>query len=72
MAITQAQYDAYESAAIAAHASRQGAKSIAFEDQTVTFESWDQIWAWLRWMKSQIAVSGTGSRTRYAATSKGV
>lgn len=70
MAITQAQYDAYEAAAIAAYAERKGAKSISFADQSVSFDSWDEIWTWLRWMKSQIA--GTGSRTRYAATSKGV
>lgn len=68
MAITQAQYDAYEAAAIAAYAARNGAKSVSFSDQSVTFESWDEIWAWLRWMKGQIA--GV-SRTRYAATSKG-
>lgn len=68
MAITQAQYDAYEATAIAAYAARSGAKSVSFSDQSITFDSWDEIWAWLRWLKGQIAGA---SRTRYAATSKG-
>lgn len=72
MAITQSQYDTYEAAAIEAYAARKGAKSMSFEDQNVTFESWEEIWSWLRWLKAQIPVTGTGSRTRYAATSKGV
>lgn len=70
MAITQAQYDAYEAQAIAAYAARSGAKAVSFADQSITFDSWDEIWAWLRWLKGQIA-SGTANRTRYAATSKG-
>lgn len=70
MAITQAQYDVYEAAAIAAFAERKGARSITFSDQSVTFDTWDEIWKWLAWMKGQII--GEGSRTRYAATSKGV
>lgn len=70
MAITQGQYDAYEATAVAAYADRKGAKSMTFSDQSVTFDSWDEIWKWLSFMKSQI--TGAGSRTRYAATSKGV
>lgn len=69
MAISQSQYDAYEAAAIAAYADRKGAKSITFADQSVSFDSWDEIWKWLAWMKGQIP---GGSRTRYAATRKGV
>lgn len=69
MAITQGQYDAYEAAAMAAYADRKGAKSITFADQSVTFDSWDEVWKWLGWLRSQI--TGT-TRTRYAATRKGV
>lgn len=72
MAITQSQYDAFEAAAVAGYASRQGAKSMTFSDQSVTFESWEEIWKWLAWMKAQIPVTGATVRTRYAATSKGV
>lgn len=71
MAITQSQYDEYEAAAVAAFAARQGASSITFSDQSVTFSKWSEIWEWLGWMKGQIVIAGTGSRTRYAATSKG-
>lgn len=68
MAITQAQYDAYEAQAIQGFADRKGAKSITFADQSVTFDSWDEIWKWLSWMKGQIVGR---QMTRYAATSKG-
>ena len=70
MAITQAQYDTYEAEAIAAFAARKGARSMSFSDQSVSFDTWEEIWSWLRWLKAQIP--GTGSRTRYAATSKGI
>jgi hypothetical protein len=70
--MTQAEYDAFEAQAVADFAARKGARSVAFGDQVVTFESWDDIWKWLRWAKAQIPVTGTGSRTRYAATSKGI
>lgn len=68
--ITQAQVDAFVLAAMNAFSARQGARSVTFADQSVTFESWDEIWKWLAWMQAQ--VSGSNSRTRYAATSKGV
>lgn len=68
MAITQAQYDEYEAQAITDYAARKGAKSITFADQSVSFDSWEEIWSWLRWMKTQIAGR---PRTRLAATSKG-
>ena len=48
---------------------RKGAKSIAFSDQVVTFESFDDMLKLLSVMQRE--VNGT-SRTRYAATSKGV
>jgi len=69
MAITQAQYDAYLQQAIDDFAARKGADAIAFADQNVHFMSWDEIWEWLRFLKSQIP--GV-SRTRLAATRKGV
>lgn len=72
MAITQEQYDAFEAQALADYAARKGAKSVAFSDQNVIFESWSDIWDWLRWMKAQIPVTAATPRTRYAATSKGV
>lgn len=72
MALTQAQYDAYEQQAIEAYAARKGADSITFENQSTHFESWDSIWKWLAWLKGQIPVSESGSKTRYVATSKGV
>jgi len=71
MPITQAQYDAFEAEAVAAFAARKGASSVTFADQTVTFSKWSEIWEWLAWMKAQIT-GGLGTRTRYAATSKGV
>lgn len=71
MAITQAQYDAYLAQAIADYAARKGAKSIAFNDQTVTLDPWEEIWSWLQVMRGQISDSST-PRTRYAVTSKGV
>lgn len=72
MAVTQAQYDEYEAAAIAAYAARKGAKAMTFADQSVSFDTWEEIWTWLRWLKGQIPVVGSGSRTRFAATSKGL
>ena len=69
LALTQAQYDEYEQQAMAAYAARKGAKSMTFSDQSVTFDTWEDIWKWLLWLKSQIPGA---VRTRYAATSKGV
>lgn len=71
MAITQSQYDTFEAEAIAAYAARKGAKSLSFGDQGATFDSWSEVWAWLRTMKSLVSDSTT-PRTRYGATSKGV
>jgi hypothetical protein len=48
---------------------RKGAKSIQFNDQIVTFDSIKDMLDLLQVMQADIAV---GSRTRYAATSKGI
>lgn len=72
MAITQAQYDEYAATATADYAARKGAKEVTFADQTTVFESWAEIWKWLQWLKGQVSDAPGASRTRYAATSKGV
>ena len=48
---------------------RRGAKSIQFADQVVTFDSVDDMLKLLAVMEQQLAGH---SRTRYAATSKGL
>lgn len=48
---------------------RNGARSITFSDQSVTFDSIDDMLKLLAVMQAQVAGS---SRTRYAASSKGV
>jgi hypothetical protein len=71
MAITQAQYDAYLAQAIEDYAARKGADSIAFSDQAVHFQKWSEIWDWLEKIRGLIA-EPSRTRTRYAATSKGI
>jgi hypothetical protein len=55
-------------------ASRQGARSITFSDQSVTFESIGDMVRLLALMEADVAVteSSTTPRTRYAVVSKGV
>lgn len=65
MPFTQADVDALRQAIV----DRKGAKSIQFSDQLVTFESYDDMLKLLSVMERQVA--GT-SRTRFAATCKGV
>jgi len=48
------------------------ARSITFSDQSVTFHSVDDMLKLLAMMQADVTVTGGGSRTRYAATSKGV
>jgi hypothetical protein len=62
--LTQAQLDAL----IQSLADRKGAKSITFADQTISFESIQDVREFVAQQQAQIA----GSRTRYAATRKGV
>lgn len=65
MAFTQADIDTLQQAIL----DRKGARQLTFSDQSITFDSIDDMLKLLSVMKSQVA--GT-SRTRYAATSKGV
>lgn len=53
----------------AAILARKGARSITFSDRSVTFDSIDDMLKLLSVMQGEVA--GT-SRTRYAATSKGL
>jgi hypothetical protein len=52
----------------------RGAKTLTFADQTITFHSVDEMLKLLTAMQADVTVaaSTTGSRTRLAATSKGV
>lgn len=68
MAWTQSDIDTLKAAII----SRQGARSITFSDQSVTFDSIDDMLKLLAVMAAEVAGASTSSRTRYAATSKGV
>ena len=60
---TQADIDALKQALL----DRKGARSITFSDQTVVFESLEDMLKLLSVMQASLS-----SRTRYAATSKGV
>jgi len=66
MAWTQADIDTLKAAILA----RRGARSIAFADQVVTFDSIDDMLKLLAVMTAE--VSTTSTRTRFAATSKGI
>lgn len=69
MAWTQTDLDALE----AAIAAGKGARSIAFSDQVVTFNSIADMLALRAAMKAEIdAAAGRSKRYRVAATSKGV
>jgi hypothetical protein len=69
MAWTQTDIDALKSAI----ADGRGARSITFGDQSVTFNSIDDMLKLLAVMTADVtATAGTSTRTRYAATSKGV
>ena len=64
---TQEDYDTLKAALV----DRKGARSITFSDQSVTFDSIDDMLKLLAIIQAEVAGAGT-SRTRYAATSKGV
>ena len=51
---------------------RKGARSITFSDQSVTFDGIDDMLTLLAVMQADIAVTAGRTRTRLAATSKGV
>ena len=67
MAWTQADADALR----AAIAAGRGARSITFADQTVTFNSIDEMLRLLAEMQQAVNASTGKSRSRVAATSKG-
>jgi hypothetical protein len=64
MAWTQADIDTLKQALI----DRKGARSIAFSDQVVTFDSIDDM---LKLLSVMTGEATGGSRTRYAQTRKG-
>jgi hypothetical protein len=68
MAWTQADIDALKQAIV----DRKGARTITFSEQSVTFETIEQMRMLLADMAADVAVSGNRSRTRFAATRKGV
>jgi hypothetical protein len=69
MPFTQSDVDALR----AAIADGRGARSITFADQTVVFNSIDDMLKLLSVMQGDVnATAGTQTRTRFAATSKGV
>lgn len=69
MAWTQSDIDALK----AAIAAGRGARTISFGDQSITFNSIDDMLKLLSVMQADVAAaSGGGSRTRFAATSKGL
>jgi len=55
----------------AAIASGQGAKTISFADQSVTFHSVDEMLKLLAVMQQDVTTSAGGTTTRLAATRKG-
>jgi hypothetical protein len=69
MAWSQSDVDALK----AAIADGRGVRSITFGDQSVTFNSIDDMLKLLAVMTADVsATSGSQTRTRYAAMSKGV
>lgn len=69
MTWTQADVDALK----AAIAAGKGARSMTFGDQSVVFNSIDDMLKLLAVMQADVAgAAGTSQRTRFAATSKGV
>lgn len=69
MPFTQADADALR----AAIADGRGARSITFGDQSIVFSSIDEMLKLLSVMQADVrATAGTQTRTRFAATRKGV
>jgi hypothetical protein len=69
MPFTQSDIDALKAAIVAG----QGAKSITFSDQSVTFHSVAEMVALLAMMEKDVATTaGTHRSYRLAATSKGL
>lgn len=68
MAITQTDLDALDRAI----ADGRGARSMTFSDQSITFGSVDEMLKLRAFMQSQLDAATRSTRTRYAATSKGL
>lgn len=68
MPISQVILDAFVEAQLAAAQGREWAKTITIADRTTTFHGLDEIAAYIKQMQALAGVS----RTRYAATSKGL
>jgi hypothetical protein len=68
MAWTQSDIDALKAAIVAG----KGARSIAFGDQVITFHSLTEMRDLLADMQADVAITAGTSRSRFAATSKGV
>jgi hypothetical protein len=68
MAYTQADLDALD----AEIATVRTVKSTSFSDQSTTFRDIDELLALRAVMAQQIATAAGASKTRYAATSKGI
>lgn len=68
MAWTQADVDLLKAAIV----ERRGARTLTFSDQSVSFDSIDDMLKLLAVMQQEIATTAGRSRTRYAATRKGV
>lgn len=47
-------------------------RSVQFSDQLVTFTSLKEMQEFLEWLRRQVAIATSTTRTRYAATSKGI
>jgi hypothetical protein len=51
---------------------RKGAKSLTFADQTVVFDSVDDMMKLLAVMEAEVSATAGLTRTRFAATRKGL
>lgn len=67
MAWSQSDIDVLQAAIVAG----KGARTITFADQSIEFHSIEDMLKLLSVMKSEVNAGTGGSRTRYAATSKG-
>ena len=68
MAWTQADIDTLRQALV----DRKGARTVQFSDQSVTFDSVDDMMKLLSAMEAAVSASAGTTRSRLAATSKGV
>lgn len=68
MAWTQSDIDTLKAAIVAG----KGARSIAFGDQVITFHSLTEMRELLADMQADVSSAAGTSRSRFAATSKGV